>query len=80
MLRGLVQYILVAVVALIAYFYLNEFFVYFGEPVYLDTKYGTLKGKIQPIRGGRQVYSFTSIPYGKPPIGDLRFEVVKVFF
>ncbi|CAL8080996.1 unnamed protein product [Orchesella dallaii] len=71
MLRGLVQYILVAIVALIAYIYLNEFFVYIGEPVYVDTKYGSLKGRSQTIRGGRKVYSFTSIPYAKPPV---RFE------
>lgn len=75
MLRDLVYCTLVAFVALIAYNYMNDFFVYIGEPVYVNSVYGKLKGRISQIRGGRKIYSFTSIPYAKPPIGDLRFEV-----
>ncbi|XP_050428100.1 juvenile hormone esterase-like [Adelges cooleyi] len=43
------------------------------EPI-INTKNGQLKGKILESRDGRKFYSFTSIPYAKPPIGDLRFK------
>lgn len=36
---------------------------------------GTLKGKVLRSRDGRSYYSYTSIPYAKPPIGELRFKV-----
>lgn len=75
MLKSLVHCTLVAIVAVIAYVYLNEFFVYLGEPVYVNSVYGKLKGRISQVRGGRQIYSFTSIPYAKAPVEDLRFEV-----
>lgn len=36
-------------------------------------------GKIQGIesytRGGRQIYEYLQIPFAKPPVGELRFEV-----
>ncbi|VVC41623.1 Hypothetical protein CINCED_3A016801 [Cinara cedri] len=35
---------------------------------------GILKGRILKSRGGRPYYSFTSVPYAKPPVGELRFE------
>lgn len=37
---------------------------------------GTLKGQVLKSRNGRSYYSFTGIPYAKPPIGELRFEVL----
>lgn len=36
---------------------------------------GRIKGQILKSREGRPYYSYTSIPYAKPPIGRLRFKV-----
>lgn len=36
---------------------------------------GTIKGQILKSRDGRPYYSYTGIPYAKPPIGKLRFKV-----
>ncbi len=75
MLRDLVYCTLMAIVAFIAYNYMSDFFVYVGEPVYVNSVYGKLKGRISQVRGGRKISSFTSIPYALPPVGDLRFLV-----
>lgn len=45
------------------------------EPVIKTTK-GAIRGKVLKSRYGRDYYSFTGVPYGKPPVGDLRFKVV----
>lgn len=37
---------------------------------------GILKGKVLQSRDGRTYYSYTGIPYAKPPIGELRFKVL----
>lgn len=34
---------------------------------------GTLRGTTRTTRGDRTVAAFLNIPYGQPPIGDLRF-------
>lgn len=44
------------------------------DPVVHVTK-GALRGQILKSRDGRDFYSFTGIPYAKPPINDLRFKV-----
>lgn len=36
---------------------------------------GKLRGKILESRDGRPYYSYTGIPYAKPPIGERRFKV-----
>lgn len=38
-------------------------------------KNGTLQGSIISSRTGRDIYAFQGIPYARPPIGELRFEV-----
>lgn len=38
---------------------------------------GKISGSTQKTIDGRQFYAFEGIPYAKPPIGDLRFEVIK---
>lgn len=35
---------------------------------------GVIKGQILKSRNGRSYYSYTGIPYAKPPIGELRFK------
>lgn len=37
---------------------------------------GILKGQALQSRDGRIYYSYTGIPYAKPPIGELRFKVL----
>lgn len=46
-----------------------------GEPVEIDTVFGPLIGQTGVTRTGKEIYKFTSIPYGKPALGELRFEV-----
>ena len=38
---------------------------------------GSLKGTTLTSRGGRNIYSFKSIPFAAPPIGDLKYKVRK---
>ncbi|XP_013147739.1 PREDICTED: venom carboxylesterase-6-like [Papilio polytes] len=40
----------------------------------VTTPLGDLKGYFLETRGGRQIAAFTSIPYAKPPLNDLRFK------
>jgi len=40
---------------------------------------GVIKGKFLKSRNGRSYYSYTGIPYAKPPIGELRFKVYNLF-
>lgn len=46
-----------------------------GDPIKINTVFGPLIGQTGLTRGGRTIYKFTSIPYAKPPLGQLRFEV-----
>ena len=41
----------------------------------VQTKYGQVQGQIVAIDDFTNVTSFWAIPYIKPPVGDLRFEV-----
>ena len=47
----------------------------FVDGVLLHTKQGSLKGLVSQSRNGRDFYSFYSIPYAEPPLGELRFKV-----
>jgi len=38
-------------------------------------KQGTLKGHRLTTRKGREIFAFQGIPYARPPIGELRFQV-----
>ncbi|XP_023246841.1 esterase FE4-like [Copidosoma floridanum] len=44
-----------------------------GEAVFVDTKYGKLKGVLERSFEGYNYYAYKGIPYAKPPIGQLRF-------
>lgn len=51
-----------------------------SDPVVRITK-GAIRGITSKSRDGRDFYSFTAIPYAKPPVDELRFEVtfVKIY-
>jgi hypothetical protein len=46
--------------------------------VEVDTNYGRMRGAKTVARDGRPYIEFLGIPYAKPPIGELRFEVGKI--
>ena len=41
----------------------------------VNTKYGPVEGISVPIHTGQVIDTFMAVPYGRPPIGDLRFMV-----
>ena len=41
----------------------------------VETSYGKLRGIRERDIDDNEFYSFKGIPYAKPPIGDLRFQV-----
>ena len=43
--------------------------------VYTETKLGILKGTTMLSRDGHKFRAFMGVPYAKPPIGILRFQV-----
>lgn len=43
-------------------------------PVFLDTRLGTIEGKVIRRYNGVSLVAFTGIPYAEPPIGNLRFK------
>lgn len=47
--------------------------------VELQLAKGTIKGKMLTSRDGRPYYSYTGVPYAKPPIGELRFKVYDMY-
>lgn len=45
----------------------------------VEVKQGQLEGQIkESILSGKEYYSFLGIPYAKPPVGELRFQVSKL--
>lgn len=46
-----------------------------SEAVQVSVKQGTLEGIVSTSRNGTEYYSFYGIPFAKPPVGELRFEV-----
>lgn len=48
------------------------------DPV-VEISDGKLRGTISKNYNGEDYYAFLGIPYGKPPIGELRFKVSKFY-
>lgn len=48
--------------------------------VYVDTELGRIKGITKLSRNGSRFEAYIGIPYAKPPINELRFQVCKLFF
>lgn len=49
----------------------------FKDGIIATAEQGNVLGSVRVNRKGGKFYSFTSIPYAKPPVGDLRFMVSK---
>ena len=47
----------------------------YSQSVVIQTTNGQIRGAEKTTRLGRKHYAFLGIPYAKPPVGDLRFEV-----
>ncbi|XP_049511264.1 acetylcholinesterase-like [Dermacentor silvarum] len=43
------------------------------ETAVVGTAAGSIRGAVRSAAGGKQVYSFTGIPFAKPPLGELRY-------
>lgn len=49
--------------------------------IIVDTSLGKVAGvEVNSILKNEKYYSFMGIPYGKPPVGDLRFLVSTILF
>ena len=48
-----------------------------SEDIFITILQGILKGSKEKTAFGEVYYSFQGIPYGKAPVGDLRFKVSK---
>lgn len=44
------------------------------DPV-VEISDGKIRGKIEKNHDGEKFYAFLGIPYGREPLGDLRFKV-----
>ena len=63
--------------------YVEDFQTYFRSqlieeqrgPVYVTTKNGTIRGFTARAVNNRTIHTYQRIPFGKPPVGDLRFRV-----
>ena len=45
------------------------------SPIYVTTKNGTIKGYTARAVNNRTIHTFMHIPFAKPPVGQLRFQV-----
>lgn len=45
-----------------------------GEPI-VDTKYGPVEGHAVDLDDGSYVNSFLGVPFAKPPVNELRWQV-----
>jgi hypothetical protein len=70
--------LLVLIIAINVYYFLNGSSVSSApkepSPV-VATKNGKVQGVVSSSRGGRDFFEFLGIPFAKPPVGKLRFEV-----
>lgn len=44
------------------------------DEIIVSVSEGKLRGTIRYNRRGRKIYTFLSIPYATPPVGNLRFK------
>ena len=68
--KGKTVGIICVVVAALAYYYSGP-----KEGITVATKGGEVKGILSLSRDGREFYEWRGIPFGQPPLGDLRFAV-----
>lgn len=51
-----------------------------SENPIVEAPIGKIRGSILTSRLGRKIYSFRSVRYAEPPVGQQRFQVRTVFF
>lgn len=63
-------------------FSLTFFFISRVRSFEVEVKQGKLKGLLLKSRNDTSYYAFYGIPFAKPPVGHLRFEVnvTKIYF
>jgi hypothetical protein len=66
--------ILLALAVTYAY---REFWVTVDGPI-VNISTGSVQSIVSKSREGRKYYEFLGIPYAKPPVGELRFEVRRI--
>ena len=55
-------------------YFMSEFFTSPEAPI-VTVSTGRVKGFVSKSRNGWEYFEYLGIPYAKPPLGDLRFEV-----
>jgi carboxylesterase type B len=50
-----------------------------AEDISVKTNKGSVNGMREDLEGGKYYYAFKGIPYAKPPVGKLRFQVDSSF-
>jgi len=72
--------IVVVIGALITYYVIDKkdefpFLKLYQNTQVVNTNYGKVVGMTATSREGREYFQFLGIPFAKPPVGRLRFEV-----
>ena len=47
----------------------------YGQGTVVNTKYGPVEGHVVDLGNGQSVLSFLAVPYARPPVESLRFQV-----
>jgi hypothetical protein len=68
--RPLIMVISVGIFAFVAFY----IFTPSSSPI-VQTVSGKVQGTVGKSRIGKEFYEYVGIPYGTPPLGELRFEV-----
>jgi len=63
-------------VLIVAYWYGYKGPTPINECPTVNTTLGALRGLTSFSRDGREYFEYRGIPFAKPPVGDLRFEVL----
>jgi hypothetical protein len=57
------------------YIIISSLGIYHSSSPVVETKLGSVQGIVSASRDGREFYEYRNIPFAKPPVEELRFEV-----